>query len=103
MTLQIKRTIRERTRANERKVTFLIEEATEDPANVILAVGVEQVRGVHAGGLYLCHSKCLRTLRRQIIIVARRFDAPTVKIVAQIKCGFGSAESCGSGRPKSPF
>jgi hypothetical protein len=35
MALQTKRTIRERTRANERKVTFLIEEATEDPANVI--------------------------------------------------------------------
>ena len=35
LTLQTKRTIRERTRANERKVTFLIEEATEDPANVI--------------------------------------------------------------------
>ena len=40
MALQTKRTIRERTRANERKVTSLIEEATEDPANVVFAAGV---------------------------------------------------------------
>ena len=33
---------------------------------------------------YLCHSKCLRTLRRQINVVARRFGADCVSnLVAQ--------------------
>jgi hypothetical protein len=70
----------------------------------------EQARGVRRGCRWrnLCHSKCLRTLRRQIIIVARRFDADCMltadcQICLRKSCGLGSAESCGFKSQKKPF
>ena len=51
----------------------------------------------------LCHSKCLRTLRRQTIIVAGRFDDDCCQICLRKSCGLGSAKSCGFKGPKQPL
>ena len=52
---------------------------------------------------YLCHSKCLRTLRRQINVVARRFGADCCPTLLRKICDLCSAESCGFKSQEKPF